>query len=159
MSSALWLICPAIFDYQEVRNSISFVAPSRLIYSCRFKLSGSGHFHFMSSTITAELFPPSFSIIRKCVISFYSQHHPGWLVLAVWNCQEVCISIPWTGKPRLTCSCHFHSQAVRSSILLAAPSRLTCPRHFRLSGSAYLYFMSSIIMGDTFLPFRLSVGA
>ena len=49
-------------DSQAVRNSISLTAQSRLTSADLFppsRLSGSAHFHFMSSTIIADLFPPS----------------------------------------------------------------------------------------------------
>ena len=79
--------------------------------------------------ITADMFPP-FSIIRKCVFIFHEQNKYGWLVPAT-----------------------FDSQTVRNySHFICVPSRLTCSRHFQLSDSAYLYFMSNTIMADMFLP-------
>ena len=83
----------------------------------------------------ADMFP-SFSIIRKCVFIFHEQHNHGW-------------NVPAT----------FHSQRVRIPISWAVPSWLIWPCYFRLPGSAYLYFMSSSIMTDLFLPFLLSGSA
>ena len=79
--------------------------------------------------IMADMFPP-FSIIRTCVFIFHEQHNHGWCVPATFDSQRVCIPIPWA----------------------ASWSRLTCSRHLRLSGSVYLYFMSSRIMADMFPP-------
>ena len=132
---------------------VSFATPSRLICSRHFRLLESAYLSSMSSTIMVDMFLPlltlsgcvftfreldwnfnaymfmQFLIIRKCVFIFHEQHNRGWYVPATFNLQQVCIPI----------SC-------------ARPSWLTCSCHRWLSGSVYLYFMSSTIMADMFLP-------
>ena len=85
-------------------------------------------FHFMHSSIMADMFLPILTL-SKCVFPFHELHHHSWHVPTTFNSQQVCISISW-----------------------AAPSWLTCYHHFQLSASVYLYFMNCAIMADIFLP-------
>ena len=121
---------PVTFDYQRVRVFILWVAQwSLLTCSWRhFRLSASAYFHFMSSRIMTDMFPPLLRL-RLCVFPFHEEHNHGWHVPVIFGSQWVCTSISW-----------------------ATQSWLTCSRHFRLSGSACFHFMSNKIMADIFLP-------
>ena len=152
-----WLV-PATFDCQWVRNPILWAAPSRLTCSCHSRPSASAYLYFAMSEIVADVFLPLFTL-SGCVFPSHEVHYHGLYVPAIFDYQEVGIYISGATQSWLTCSCHFLTQWVRNRSSCAAPSRLTCSRRFRLSGSAYLYFMNSIVMADTFLPFWLSVGA
>ena len=90
--------------------------------------------------------------LSECVFLFHELHQHGLHVPAIFDYKEVRIYISWAIQSWLTCSCHFDSQWVRNHISWATPSRLTCSCHFRLSACAYLYFISSTIVADTFLP-------
>ena len=126
----------------------------------------------------ADMFSPlALSTLRQCVVSFHLWCRLGWLVPVIFDHQEVRTYISWAAQSLLTCSCHFDPQAVRNffslvaqlktwltcsrhfdsqavhnSISFVAPSRLTCSGHCRLSESAYLYLMSSIITADKSPP-------
>ena len=94
----------------------------------RFPLSASSSFHFISSTVITDMFP-LLLILRECVFPFHEQLNHGWHVPVTVDSQWVRMSIPW-----------------------AAQSWLTCSRHFWLSASTYVHFMSSTIMTDIFPP-------
>ena len=132
--------------------------------------------------ITADMLT-SFSIIRKCVFRFHEQENHGWHVPAPFNSQAVrnyFHFFPFQLRPDQgwlipgilifrKCVFIFHEQhnhvwhflapffwlsaGVYSHSFVAA-LWLTCSRHFRLLGGAYLYFMSSTatIMADMFTP-------
>ena len=76
----------------------------------------------------ADMFPP-FLIIRKCAFIFHERHNRGWHVPAIWEHQEMRISISWGAQSCLISSCHFW-----------------------LSAGAYSHFMSCSIMADMFSP-------
>ena len=101
-----------------------------LTCSRHFRLSASGYLHSMSSAITADMSPPLLTF-SECVFPFNEQHRHCWH------------DVPATFDP----------QAVCNSIFEEVPSRLTCPRDFRLSGSVYFRFMSCTIKADMFFRF------
>ena len=101
-----------------------------------------------------DMFLP-FSIVRKCVSIFHEQHHHDWHVPTIFDNKNVRIYISWVAQSCLTCPATLGSQQVRIPILFAEPLWLTCSCHIRLLDSAYLYFMSSTIMADMFLPFSI----
>ena len=132
--------------------------------------------HFICDASKSDMFPP-FPIIRKCVLIFHEQHSHGWHVPATFDSQWVRNLIPWAAplsrftcsrhfpllgsshlyswgaQPWLTCFRHFQlRQCVIIPISFTTPASLTCFRHFWWSEGMYLYFMSSTVMADVFLP-------
>ena len=119
---------PAAFDSQRVRIPISWAGSSWLTYSFHLWLSGSPYLYFMNITIMADLFLPLLTL-SWCVSPFRERNHHGSHLPDIFDYQDVRIYISW-----------------------AAPwSQLTCSHHFRLSGRAYLYLMSSS-HADVLLP-------
>ena len=96
----------ATINSQRVRVSNSRAAPSWLTCFCHFWLSGSAYFHSISSTIMADMFLPLLTL-RKCVFPFHEQHNCGWHVPTTFDSQRVRISNPWAAPSWLTCSRHY----------------------------------------------------
>ena len=96
--------------------------------------------------------------LRQCVIPFHWRHNHGWLVPAISIIRKCVFLFHEQHNHRWHVSATFYSQWVRNPMSRASPwSQLTCSRHCRLSGCAYLYSMSSTTMAEMFLPlFTLS---
>ena len=124
---------------QRVRISITWAGLSWLTRSCHLWLSGSAYLYFMSSTSMADVFLP-LSTLSGCVLSSREQ---AWIIMAYMFLPSLIIR---------KCVFIFHQQRHDNGWHV-----LTCSRHFRLSGSAYLYFMSST-HSDVFLPLSTSSG-
>ena len=106
----------------------------------------------MSSRILAEMFLLHFTL-SGCVIPFRELHHDhGWHVPAISDYQKVRFCIHEQHNRGWHVAVTFYSQWVRIPISWAGSSWLTCSCHLWLSGSAYMYFMSSTIMADVSLP-------
>ena len=133
----------------------------------------------MSSTHSDEFLP--LLTFSGCVIPYRELHHVhGWHVTATFDFQLVRIPISWAEPSRLTCFWHFWLtgsaylyfmsskimadmfspplSTLRQCVIQVIPisfatlSRLTCSLHSRLSEGAYLYFMSTTLVADMFLP-------
>ena len=109
--------------------------------------------------------------------SWTALYHHSWHVPASFESQLVRVSISWA-ESCLTSSRHFqllasayfrfissrhgwhvpttsNSQRVRISISRAAPSWLTCSRHFWHAVGAYYHSMNCTIMADMFPPLSI----
>ena len=113
------------FDYQEVRISISWAAPSRLTRSRFFQPSASTYFHFITNTITTDMF-------------------------ATFDSQAVRSSFQTLSQ--LTFSLHSWHSGSAYFISWQAPSQLTCSGHFWLSVGACVHFMRCTITPNMFRP-------